>query len=312
MSSTSSAGRRPVWAHTGARRSATGLPSVARFTGSDGASEWFVAIDPEADHTILADGTIGTRPRNLPRGPAALLVAAFATVCGIAWTIYPGDATPGAFLAGAVSGLLLGGLLLLVVNVLLDLASRSTNTKAGVRVSSTVRPGHRRAWRLCEIAVAIANRPVWQDGTVDAERQVPAILWAAVDRAIVVEDRRCDAQRALEHESLGQLAREHLSSIDEESRALDAVEDNLNRVLGTATNIQQRREQIARESEVERRRLAEERELRRRLSGASIGDGRMETDRQADRSAGLAAEASAVDELLADAERMLRDIDRPR
>ncbi|MEQ3549215.1 hypothetical protein WIS52_01925 [Pseudonocardia nematodicida] len=179
------------------------------------------------------------------------------------------------------------------------------------RLSRTVHPHDERAWRLCDLAAQIAICPTWNDGTVDVNRQLPAILWSAVGRALAVEQRRADGEQALEHESLRDAAHETMTRVRDEERSLDEVERSLREVLTAATAIRQRREDAARAEAAEQARSAEELELRRRLDIAAVDD-TSESDRQADRTAGLAAEVTAVSTLLADADRMLRDIEPGR
>jgi len=77
-------------------------------------------------------------------------------------------------------------------------------------------------------------------------------------------------------------------------------------VLATAQDIDRQRERRARE----RQKRAEERELRTRMAG-SFGSAvePTESDQHADTSAGMAAEAEAIAELLAASDVLLHDLD---
>jgi hypothetical protein len=101
--------------------------------------------------------------------------------------------------------------------------------------------------------------------------------------------------------------------VERERESLDAIELNLRRVLATAQDIDRQRERRARERE----KRAEERELRARMAGSfgsavetsgSTGSP-TESDQHADVSAGMAAEAEAIAELLAASDALLHDLD---
>lgn len=106
------------------------------------------------------------------------------------------------------------------------------------------------------------------------------------------------------------MATETIAKVERERESLNSVESNLKKVLESAESIDRQRIQIAREQEIARQRMLEERELRKRLSEhlGSIADP-IKSDTQADVSAGLAAEAEVVASLLAESDRMLRDMD---
>ena len=177
--------------------------------------------------------------------------------------------------------------------------------RADERPRLRVAPTNERAWRLCETVAGIATTHSWTDRTVDPQRRAPAILWEAVGRSLAVERQYLDAERALGHESLHDLGRETLARVERERESLDAIELNLRRVLATAQDIDRQRERRARERE----KRAEERELRTRMAG-SFGSAvePTESDQHADVSAGMAAEAEAIAELLAASDALLNEL----
>jgi uncharacterized protein YmfQ (DUF2313 family) len=132
------------------------------------------------------------------------------------------------------------------------------------------------------------------------------ILWEAVRRSLAVERQYLDAQRALDHESLHDLGRQTLARVERERESLDAIELNLRKVLATAQDLDRQREHRAKQRE----KRAEERELRTRMAetfGPAVEP--TESDQHADVSAGMAAEAEAIAELLAASDMLLHDLD---
>ena len=124
--------------------------------------------------------------------------------------------------------------------------------------------------------------------------------------SLAVDRQYLGAERALGHESLHDLGRETLARVERERESLDAIELNLRTVLATAQDIDRQRERRAKERE----KRAEERELRTRMTG-SFGSAvePTESDQPADVSAGMAAEAEAIAELLAASDMLLHDLD---
>jgi hypothetical protein len=282
------------------------MPSLARFRGPGDGTGWFVITHPA--------GRAQRREVPAPTGrlrSAVIGLVSFAAVLGCAlWAASQAGSLLGALLLlvlGGSVGALVGGMLAVALGSLpspgLRLARRRSDDDGRRRV---VRPSDERAWRLCEIGAALAATTSWSDRTVDRDRRVPAILWSAVQRSLVVDRQFQDAQRAAAHASLADLAQDTLTRLAEERASLDAIEANLRAVLAAAGGIDQRRAQLA----LDRERRREERELRTRLTGqqASLADP-LESHLQADRSAGVAAEAEVVAELLAESDAMLRDLD---
>lgn len=288
------------------RQDVTGMPSIALFHKRGADRGWFVVVDPAARRRILSDGRASAG--GLRKRTAALVIAASAVLTSVVAMVIPADAVvANRLVVGAVCGLVVGGVLAAILHAVLDQRRRSAYVRAGIPLSRIVRPDNGRAWSLCEVAAQIAHCPAWRKGIVDAGRQVPAILWAAVGRSLAVEQQRRDAERALQHDSLRELAQETLARTDRELESLDTVEENLKRVLLTAWSVDRQPAQSAREAEAARRRRAEEQDLRARLSNSAVVDDVAESNEQVDRSAGLLAEVAAVSQLLAATERMLRD-----
>jgi hypothetical protein len=278
------------------------LPSLARFQRlGDPGGGWYVLVDPAGRHTAL-----GRAERSIDFGPLIRTVIFVACIvgCGL-WAARDRTVTPVTllfFLLGGSGGALLGGLVVSLVKGLPHTWHRFPDDGPRLRVL----PSDERAWRLCETVAALAATSSWTDRTVDPRRRAPAILWAAAGRSLEVERQYQDAQRALDHESLQDLGRETLARVQRERESLDAVEANLSAVLATARGIDGRRAEL----EQMRRKRAAERELRSRMAGshASLAD-IADSDRQADLSAGLAAEAGAIADLLAASDALLHDLD---
>jgi hypothetical protein len=279
------------------------MPSLTRVGGHGPGVGSFELTDPAA-RVPRGDGRAVSR--RIGRAVVGLIPVATVIGCGL-WAA----STASTLLTGLLL-LLLGGAVGALVAGMLAVAlsnlpgPRTLRRSDDRRTRLLVRPPDERAWRLCEIGSALAESAAWADRTVDPSRRVPAILFSAVGRSLVVDRQYQDAQRALAHESLADLARDTLAGVAEERAALDAVEENLRAVLATATGIDMRRERLAQE----RRAAQEERALRARLTGrtAAVSDP-IESQLQADSSAGLAAEAAAVSQLLAESDALLHDLD---
>jgi hypothetical protein len=282
--------------------SAESLPSLARFQRPGDARGWYVVVDPAGRYPAL-----GRSERSIDFGPAIRTTIFVVCIvgCGIlaARDRVSTPITLLFFLLGGAGGALLGGLLAELAGSLLP-HTWHRSAKDGPRMR--VQPSDGRAWRLCETVSALAGTSSWTDRTVDPRRRAPAILWTAVGRSLEVERQYLDARRALDHESLQDLGRETLARLARERESLDAVETNLRGVLAAARDIDRRRTELERL----RRSRAEERELRGRLArsnGSLVGAA--ESDRQADLSAGLAAETETISELLAASDALLYDLD---
>ena len=282
------------------RTSPVSMPSLARFRRWVDDAGWYVLVDPAGRYPA-----IGRAERTLDFGPAIRTVVFLICILGCgAWAARDVANVPEAllyFLLGGSVGALAGGAVAALATGLPHTWHRSTDDGPRLRV----RPAEERAWRLCETVAALAETSSWADRTVDPKRRAPAILWSAVGRSLEVERQYLDAQRAMDHESLQALGRETLARVERERESLDEVEVNLRKVLATALEIDRERARLAQE----RQKWAEERELRSRMAG-SYGSavGRAESDRQADLSAGLAAEAAAIAELLAASDALLHEL----
>jgi hypothetical protein len=280
------------------------MPSLTRFGGDGPGVGSFGLTDPSA-RVPRGDGRTGSgRIGSVVVGlvPLGIVIGCGLWAANTASSLLTGLLL---FLLGGSIGALAGGMLSVALGHL-SIARPPRRSAVDRRARLLVRPSDERAWRLCEIGFALAASAGWADRTVDPARRVPAILFSAVRRSLVVDRQYEDAQCALAHESLADLARDTLAGVAEERAALDAVEENLRAVLATATGIDLRRERIAQE----RRAAQEERALRARLTGrsAAVSDP-IESHLQADSSAGLAAEAAAVSQLLAESDALLHDLD---
>lgn len=280
--------------------SSTSMPSLAKFQRQGADRGWYVLVDPAGRYPAQA------RPeRSVDFGPAIRGLIFLICILGFGlWAAHNRVSTPEAllfFLLGGCGGVVLGGVLSALVTRL-PVTWRRADERPRLRVA----PADERAWRLCETVAGLAATSSWTDKTVDPQRRAPAILWAAVGRSLVVERQYLDAQRALGHESLHDLGRETLAGVERERESLDAIELNLRAVLATAQDIDRQRERRAKE----RAKRAEERELRARMAGSS-GSAVEPTrsDQHADVSAGMAAEAQAIAELLAASDMLLDDLD---
>ena len=281
--------------------SAESMPSLAKYERHGDQRGWYVVVDPTGRYTAQ-----GRAERTFDFGPAvrSLIFLVSIVGCGL-WAARERSSTPVAmlfFVLGGCGGALLGGLVSALLTGLPHTWHRAPKDGPRLRVL----PSDERAWRLCEAVAGLAETSAWSDRTVDPQRRAPAILWAAVGRSLEVERQYLDAQRALDHESLQALGRETLARVEAEREALDAIETNLRTVLVTARDIDRRRADLARA----RAKRAEERELRSRMAesyGPAVGPSG--SDRQADISAGLAAETEAIADLLAASDALLHELD---
>jgi hypothetical protein len=276
------------------------MPSLAKFQRRDADRGWYIIADPAGRSPAQARSE-----RALNFGPAIRSVIFLICIvgCGL-WAARDKASTPVAllfFLLGGSGGAVIGGALSALVNRL-----PVTWHRADERQRLRVAPVDERAWRLCETVAGLAATNSWTDRTVDPQRRAPVILWEAVGRSLAVERQFLDAERALDHESLHDLGRETLARVERERESLDAIELNLRKVLASAQDVDRQRERRAREQ----KKRAEERELRTRMAG-SVGSAvePTESDQHADVSAGMAAEAEAIAELLAASDALLHDLD---
>ena len=289
------------------------MPSLARLAGADGVG-WFIVTDP--NHQQPRRRPIRVSSAAVRR--AVVGVIALACVLGSAlWAASRADSLLSGLLLlllGGSAGALLGGMATVLLG---GLPARRRPARPGEGAGvvpagprHVVRPSDGRAWRLCEIAALLAESTAWADRTVDPERRVPSIIWSAVGRSLLVDRQYQDAQRAADHPSLEDLARDTLARIAAERASLDLIEANLRAVLTTAVGIDERRAQARQDRRSAQQRALEERELRARLAGrGAVAGSPVESHLQADTSAGLAAEAEVVAELLARSDAMLRDLD---
>lgn len=301
MTSSGSSASRPT------REGSPALPSIVPFRDGGG-ERWFLVTDPDGPYRIVDSGGVRTDRDDGALGALALLGA----LAGGVWAAVQASGWLFAvvlFLLGAVGGFLGGCVASLPVVAVGRARQRADDRRVGRTPSLRVAATDRRAWDLCRVATDISRVGAWTDRTVDPDRRVPAIVWAAVRRALVVDQQYADARRALAHENLRELAEDTIARAEREYESLELVQQNLRQVLETARGIDRRRVELTREQEIARERMLEERELRARLTGSygAATDAGV-SDAQADSAAGLATQAEVVADLLADSDRMLRDL----
>jgi hypothetical protein len=107
---------------------------------------------------------------------------------------------------GVMLGLIVGTNVGAVVDRMVD-RRRDAEDRAKSRTGGyVVTRADERAWALCELADDTARTGSWDDFTVDADRKIPELLFAAVQRALATDESYNDAAKALQHESLRELA----------------------------------------------------------------------------------------------------------
>ena len=279
--------------------------TVGRINGA------YVACDPASAYTVdvyTGKVSVGRHPliTSLLGIGGALAGGVLLALSAAPW----GWAIP-LFVVGAVSGLIAGAVVSVplvgvswAIQFLVDLRHGRPRSIKGINDTSS------QAWRLCDLAWRIGRVGSWRDQTVDPQRRVALIAWLAVERSLAAESQHVDAVRALGHPNLEMLAQSTLARIEQERQSLNMVESNLQKVLDTARSIDAERAQAATDREIAQRRRVEERELLGRLTGHRRrrgSDGRVSA-LQAERSAGLAAEAEAIAGWLAESDKMLRDL----
>jgi hypothetical protein len=163
------------------------------------------------------------------------------------------------------------------------------------------------AWRLCRVTEGVSRTGAWRDGTVDPSRQVAVISWSAIGRSLTAARQLADAKRATTHPSLASAAGEAITKLEQEIDALEHIYLNLGRVLLAAKSVDEQREAAERRRKDQIARSREEAELRQKFSGVAPALDLHDSLTQADRSAGSAAEADAIAQLLADSDGLLRD-----
>ena len=134
------------------------------------------------------------------------------------------------------------------------------------------------AWQMCETVHELATCRSWVDRTVDPQRRIPVLLWAAVRRSVEVETQRA---------------------------ALVSVAENLRAIRDAASQVDRTRNQRVRQQQAARDEQLEERQLRSALLGTSTSAAPEHSENRADAAAGLAAEAETIAVLLADTDRLL-------
>jgi hypothetical protein len=233
----------------------------------------------------------------------AIVAAASAGAIGWWWA-------PVLFVLGALAGFVAGAIASIPFVGASWVYQSIVNRRRSNRGFLQVTDRRSQAWTMCDLAWQIAGLDSWRDRTVDPERRAPSIVWSAVERITGLDREYPDAARALTHPSLKELAEEKIRRIEEERESLKCIEGNLRKVVDTARAIDAARAQTAWEREIAKQRRAEEQELRGRLTGNDRQGSTTDdvSNRRADESAGLAAEAKAIAGWLAESDRMLRDI----
>ncbi|WP_308816360.1 hypothetical protein [Pseudonocardia alni] len=295
------------------------FPCLAHFRTPGNQRGWFVVADPTLGLGVRPDGTASLPPYRTGVTEQAAVALGWIALIGVVLVMITGTG-PGPFLFGVV-------VLLIAVPLLMRPSIRGIHRIADQRAlartrrlreprSYVVTPDDAAAWRLCILAGKIAVTAPWQDRTIDIARQLPVLLWSGAGRCLTVDRRRRDAEAALagwscrtsrtEHEALQDIARTTLADVSDEARRLDAVEGHLTEILDASARLTQHRERMAAEDAIEKSRRAEERRLRQTLLHDAATGRAPEADDEADRTAGLSAEVTAVAHLLTASEIALR------
>lgn len=217
---------------------------------------------------------------------------------------------PMAWLALVIGGVL--ALLLLKLAQHMDTVRRRHRPGLFARVT----PRNTLAWQMCEMVHDLVKCRSWVDRTVDPQRRIPVLLWAAVRRSLEVEEQRNAVARARSHPDLAELVREASARTARERAALHTVVKNLRAIRDAARQVDHtrdervRQQRAAREEQLEEQRIVrekqlEEQQLRSALVGTSASVAPELSEHRADAAAGLAAEAETIAALLADTDRLL-------
>ncbi|MER5673980.1 hypothetical protein [Pseudonocardia alni] len=296
------------------RETVPDFPSLAHFRTPGNQRGWFVVADPTLGLGVRSDGTATLPPYRTGVTERAAVALGWIALIGVVLVMITGTG-PGPFLFGVV-------VLLIAVPLLMRPSIRGIHRIADRRAlartgrlreprSYVVTPDDSAAWRLCVLAGKIAVTGPWQDRTIDIARQLPVLLWSGVGRCLAVDQRRRDAEAALEHETLQDIARTTLADVADEMRRLDAVEGHLTEVLDASARLTRHRERMAAEDTIEKNRRAEERRLRQKLLHDAPTGPDPGADDEVDRTAGLSAEVNAVADLLTASEIALRRTSAP-
>jgi hypothetical protein len=292
------------------REDSENMPSLGRFRrGLD--EPWFTVVAPGGRYEIdVATGSfrsIGSSRWSILVGVGLMVLSVFCAGVALLITGQWGAAL-GVVAVGVLLGLIVGTNIGAAVDRTIhrrkDAEDRAKNRVGGYVVTRA----YERAWMFCELADGTARTESWDDFTVDADRKVPELLFAAVQRALATDDSHNDAAKALQHESLRELAEQTLAAVRWERADLDAIRGNLESVLATARKIDQRHLEDETDQREERRRRAEEADLLRRLSKHDLSQAdRLISEDRADESAGLAAEVAYVADVLVKSDNLLRN-----
>lgn len=231
---------------------------------------------------------------------AALIVIVLMTI----WLLSEAAPGVGGWFVALICGILFGGLAAMPLFALmgyLDKGRERGRPEAFARVTRK----NELAWQMCETVEQLATCRAWVDRTVDPQRRVPVLLWAAVRRSMEVERQRDAVFRARSHPSLDDLARDAAAKADQERAALVIVAENLRAICDAASQVDRTRTQRARQQQATRDKQIEERRLRTTLLGSSTSAAPELSEHRADAAAGLAAEAETIAVLLADTDRLL-------
>lgn len=162
-----------------------------------------------------------------------------------------------------------------------------------------VAPGDGAAYRLCELAETLAATSAWSGGLVDRDRLVPAILWRSVRTAFEVARLDEEIEQARRFPALADLVAGRVEQRSRSAAVVDEVHRRFALVLAAARQLDAR--DAARRTEWDRSR--EEAELRQRLTAEPAP---LPHAADADASTAIQVEAEALNELLAESDRLLR------
>lgn len=232
---------------------------------------------------------------------AALIVAVLVAI----WVLSQTDpGTAGRWKGALICGILVGGvagILLFKLIEYLDKGRDHRRPEAFARVT----PRNDQAWQMCETVYDLVKCGSWVDRTVDPQRRIPLLLWAAVRRSLELEKQQDAVSRARSYPSLDDLAQEAAAKIARERAALSTVAKNLRAIRDAARQVDRTRDERVQQQRATREKQQEEGQLRSVLLGTSTSASPESSESRADAAAGLAAEAETVAALLADTDRIL-------
>lgn len=278
---------------------APALPTLGRSCARHDNGGFFLLCRP-GRLAIKPDGGSTSVEADAATVIAALLGIVLVTI----WALSHADPGVGGWIAALISGILFGGLAVLPLFALLEYLNKGRERRRP-EVFARVTRKNELAWQMCETVHQLVTCRAWLDRTVDPQRRIPVLLWAAVQRSMALEVQREAVFRARSHPSLDDLARDAAAKAEQERAALVTVAENLRAIRDAATKVDRTRTQRAQQQQAARDKQIEERRLRSTLLGTTTSAAPELSEHRADAAAGLAAEAETIAVLLADTDRLL-------